>query len=65
MTGPTGSKAASDWLEWFLTCLLRAVQGAAHTLASVLSKARCREHWSAVSGRQSPNALKTPRCASS
>jgi Fic family protein len=30
----------TDWLEWFLSCLLRAIQGAEQTLESVLAKAR-------------------------
>lgn len=38
----------TQWLEWFLGCLLRAVQGAAETLASVLSKAHFWQRWSAV-----------------
>lgn len=33
------------WLEWFLSCLLRAVQGAQATLASVLHKASFWQHW--------------------
>ena len=35
----------TDWLEWFLACLLRAVQGADQTLAQVLAKARFWQHW--------------------
>ena len=35
-----GGLDITDWLEWFLACLLRAVQRAEVTLASVLAKAR-------------------------
>jgi len=35
-----GDPNITDWLEWFLGCLGRAVNGADTTLASVLSKAR-------------------------
>ena len=38
----------TDWLEWFLACLLRAVQGAEETLAQVLAKARFWQHWAGV-----------------
>lgn len=41
-----GSMDVTDWLEWFLGCLLRAVQGADQTLSSVLTKARFWRHWS-------------------
>ena len=40
-----GGLDVTDWLEWFLACLLRAVQGAEETLASVLAKARFWQHW--------------------
>jgi Fic family protein len=40
-----GDMDVTDWLEWFLGCLLRAIQGAEETLASVLVKARFWQHW--------------------
>jgi Fic family protein len=40
-----GDLDATDWLEWFLTCLFRAIQGAGETLAQVLAKARFWQHW--------------------
>jgi Fic family protein len=30
----------TPWMEWFLGCLGRAIEGAQHTLAAVLTKAR-------------------------
>jgi len=43
-----GGMDVTDWLEWFLACLLRAVQGATETLASVLTKARYWQHWAGI-----------------
>jgi Fic family protein len=43
-----GSLDASSWLEWFLSCLLRAVQGAEHTLSSVLAKAAFWKSWAGM-----------------
>jgi Fic family protein len=40
-----GDMDVTDWLQWFLACLLRAVQGAEETLAQVLVKARFWQHW--------------------
>ncbi len=40
-----GTLDVTDWLEWFLGCLLRAMQGAADTLSAVLTKARFWQHW--------------------
>lgn len=40
-----GDLDVTDWLEWFLTCLLRAIQGAGETLSQVLAKARFWQHW--------------------
>lgn len=40
-----GTLDVTDWLEWFLGCLLRAMQGAEITLAAVLTKARFWQHW--------------------
>lgn len=37
-----GSLDVTDWLEWFLTCLMRALQSTDITLSAVLSKA---EFW--------------------
>jgi Fic family protein len=41
-----GSMDVTGWLEWFLGCLLRAVQGADDTLSSVLKKAVFWRRWS-------------------
>ena len=35
----------TDWLEWFLACLLRAIRGADVTLSAVLTKAHFWQHW--------------------
>ena len=43
-----GGLEVTAWLEWFLACLLRAIQGAEATLASVLAKARFWQHWAGV-----------------
>ena len=40
-----GTLDVTAWLEWFLGCLLRAMQGADATLAAVLAKARFWQHW--------------------
>jgi Fic family protein len=40
-----GDMDVTGWLEWFLGCLLRAVQGAEETLAQVLAKARLWQYW--------------------
>ncbi|MDP2785701.1 MAG: Fic family protein [Sulfurimicrobium sp.] len=40
-----GTLDVTDWLEWFLGCLLRATQGAEITLATVLTKARFWQRW--------------------
>lgn len=40
-----GSLEVTDWLEWFLGCLLRALQGAELTLAAVLTKAGFWHRW--------------------
>lgn len=44
-----GSLDISSWMEWFLSCLARAIQGAESTLHSVLQKARFWEKISALS----------------
>jgi Fic family protein len=40
-----GSLDVTDWLEWFLGCLLRAMQGAEVTLSAVMVKANCWQRW--------------------
>ncbi len=40
-----GALDATPWLAWFLGCLLRAVQGAGETLATVLGKAQFWQRW--------------------
>jgi Fic family protein len=40
-----GDMDVTGWLEWFLACLLHAVQGAEETLASVLAKVRFWQRW--------------------
>ncbi len=44
-----GSLDVTDWLAWFLACLLRAVLGAEETLATVLGKAQFWQRWADVS----------------
>ena len=41
----TGTLDVTLWMEWFLTCLSRAIDGAQTTLAAVLAKAR---FWQAL-----------------
>ncbi|MDE3026820.1 MAG: Fic family protein [Paracoccaceae bacterium] len=43
-----GGLAITAWLEWFLCCLDRAIDGAERVLAAVLRKAR---FWEAIAGR--------------
>jgi len=40
-----GTLDVTPWLEWFLACLLRAVQGADGLLAGVLDKAQFWQRW--------------------
>jgi Fic family protein len=40
-----GSLDVTRWLNWFLACLLRAVQGADKTLADVLAKSQFWQSW--------------------
>lgn len=49
-----GAMDVTPWLEWFLGCLLPAVQGADNTLSSVLKKAGFWRRWSgtAMNDRQ-------------
>ena len=42
-----GGLDITDWLTWFLACLLRAVEKAEETLATVLAKAR---FWQQLAG---------------
>jgi len=44
-----GTLEVTDWLEWFLGCLLRAMQGAEVMLCAVLTKARFWQHWAGAS----------------
>ena len=43
-----GGMDVTAWLDWFLACLLRAIQGAETTLAQVLAKTRFWQHWAGV-----------------
>ena len=43
-----GTLDVSDWLNWFLNCLARAVDGAQETLSAVLVKARFWDRHAAV-----------------
>lgn len=45
----TAGMDVTDWLEWFLACLLRAIQNAEETLEVVLAKARFWRQRSAMS----------------
>lgn len=49
-----GTLDVTPWLQWFLACLLRAVQGAEQTLSNVLDKATFWQRWSdtAMNARQ-------------
>ena len=47
-TTQKGTMDVTDWLAWFLACLLRSIQGAEQTLSSVLMKARCWQQWASV-----------------
>ncbi len=40
-----GTLDATAWLQWFLGCLLRAIEGSEQTLATVLAKARFWQRW--------------------
>lgn len=44
-TTQKGPLDVTPWLSWFLSCLLRAVQGADATLAGVLDKAQFWQRW--------------------
>ena len=40
-----GALDVTQWHNWFLTCLLRAIDGAQETLGAVLTKAHFWEHF--------------------
>ena len=42
----------TDWLEWYLSCLLRALQNAQSHLAGALQKASFWQYWSHISFNQ-------------
>lgn len=48
-TTQKGAMDITPWMEWFLGCLRRAIEGAQATLATVLSKARFWETFADVS----------------
>ncbi len=52
-----GDLDVTVWLEWFLACLLRAIQGAEETLATVLAKARFWQQWAGTSFNERQIAL--------
>ena len=43
-----GNLDATDWLIWFLSCLLRALQEADQVLTTVLEKANFWRHWAGM-----------------
>jgi len=43
-----GNLDATEWLRWFLACLLRALSGADKVVSSVLSKAKFWQQWAQV-----------------
>ena len=47
-----GPLDVTPWLNWFLGCLLRAVQGADATLAGVLDKAQFWQRWAGTSMKE-------------
>jgi Fic family protein len=44
-----GTLDVTDWLEWFLGCLLRAIQGAGEQTQDVIFKSSFWKHWSGAS----------------
>ena len=44
-----GTQDVTVWLEWFLGCLLRSIEGAGEQMKDVMLKARFWNHWSGVS----------------
>src|SRR5690606_6493505 len=47
-TTQRGTLEVTPWLDWFLACLLRAVQGVDGLLAGVLDKAQFWQRWAGV-----------------
>ena len=47
-TTQKGAMDVTEWLEWFLACLLRALNNADQTLSSVLMKSHFWQRWSGV-----------------
>jgi Fic family protein len=43
-----GSLDVTDWLEWFLECLLRAIESTEDTRSAVLTKARFWQRWAGI-----------------
>jgi Fic family protein len=44
----TGTGDVTDWLEWFLGCLSRAIEGSERSLDAAVEKARFFENWKSV-----------------
>lgn len=44
-----GSMDVTEWLEWFLACLLRALHNADQTVSSVVMKSHFWQHWAGIS----------------
>lgn len=44
-----GELDVTPWQDWFLSCLMRAIEGAGHTLGAVLEKARFWQRFAAES----------------
>ncbi len=47
-TTQKGSMEVTEWLDWFLCCLLRALHHADQTLSSVLMKSRFWQQWAGI-----------------
>jgi Fic family protein len=43
-----GSLDATEWLAWFLQCLINAIDSANSNLYSTLAKTQCWQHWQGV-----------------
>ena len=43
-----GTMDVTNWLAWFLGCLLRSIKGAEQALSTVLMKARYWQQWASV-----------------
>lgn len=44
-----GTQEVTEWLEWFLGCMLRAIQGSGEQMKEVMLKANFWNHWSGAS----------------